>query len=310
MWRVGLQLKHVNKIWDRGDHNAFTDLCWFQGNFYLVFRQASDHVSNDGQVVVLISSDGVSWNLSAEIYQAETDLRDPKIIVTPDQRLLLSCAGVKRDLAGTPLQSYIYFSTDGKIWSAPKAVGTLNHWLWRYRFVGDCAYAVAYFAPEEATYFYKLSLDGQALLYCDPLFSKQQNGLGYPNEHDLFTLDDGSLGCLLRRDADTGSAQLGLALPPYNVWQWRDLEVRIGGPVLLRLSTGSLLAAVRLYQPTRTSLCLLDVDKGRLEEQLVLPSGGDTSYAGLVEQQGTIWCSYYSSHEGKTAIYMAQISSD
>ena len=46
---------------------------------------------------------------------------------------------------------------------------------------------------------------------------------------------------------------------------------------------------------------------GRLRECLTLPSGGDTSYAGLVWHDGLLWVSYYSSHEEKTAIYLAKV---
>ena len=40
---------------------------------------------------------------------------------------------------------------------------------------------------------------------------------------------------------------------------------------------------------------------------LWLPSGGDCSYPGMVEHDELLWLSYYSSHEGKTSIYLAQI---
>ena len=43
------------------------------------------------------------------------------------------------------------------------------------------------------------------------------------------------------------------------------------------------------------------------EPVLTLPSGGDTSYAGMVWHDGLLWVSYYSSHEGKTAIYLARV---
>jgi hypothetical protein len=39
-----------------------------------------------------------------------------------------------------------------------------------------------------------------------------------------------------------------------------------------------------------------------------LPSGGDTSYAGLVWHDGVLWVSYYSSHEGKSAVYLAKVN--
>jgi hypothetical protein len=57
----------------------------------------------------------------------------------------------------------------------------------------------------------------------------------------------------------------------------------------------------------RTALCWLDVEAGKLTEFLTLPSGGDTSYPGLVFYEGLLWVSYYSSHEGKTSIYLAKV---
>ena len=55
------------------------------------------------------------------------------------------------------------------------------------------------------------------------------------------------------------------------------------------------------------SLLWLDVKTGRLTEFLKLPSGGDCSYPGLVLHEGLLWVSYYSSHEGKTSIYLAKV---
>ena len=40
---------------------------------------------------------------------------------------------------------------------------------------------------------------------------------------------------------------------------------------------------------------------------LILPSGGDTSYPGFAFHDGLLWVMYYSSHEAKTAIYLAKI---
>ncbi|MDP6467196.1 MAG: hypothetical protein QF918_05635 [Pirellulaceae bacterium] len=104
-------------------------------------------------------------------------------------------------------------------------------------------------------------------------------------------------------------AQLGAAGPPYTDWKWRDLNFRIGGPNMIQLPDGRILAVTRLYNGgTRTSLSWLDTENATLTEALKLPSGGDTSYAGLVWHDGLLWISYYSSHEGKTSIYLARVS--
>ena len=40
---------------------------------------------------------------------------------------------------------------------------------------------------------------------------------------------------------------------------------------------------------------------------LILPSGGDNSYPGLVWHDDLLWISYYSSHETNTSIYLAKV---
>jgi len=40
---------------------------------------------------------------------------------------------------------------------------------------------------------------------------------------------------------------------------------------------------------------------------LKLPSAGDTSYPGLLWHNDLLYMSYYSTHEGKTSIYIAKI---
>ena len=77
---------------------------------------------------------------------------------------------------------------------------------------------------------------------------------------------------------------------------------------MIRLPDGRLVAGVRLLDKrARTSLCWVDPAAGTLTEFLALPSGGDTSYPGLVLHEGVIWVSYYSSHEGKTSVYLAKV---
>jgi hypothetical protein len=101
---------------------------------------------------------------------------------------------------------------------------------------------------------------------------------------------------------------LGKANPPYDKWEWTGLNKRIGGPNMIQLPDGRIIAAMRLYDgAARTSLCWLDVENSTLTECLKLPSGGDTSYAGMVWKDEQLWVSYYSSHEEKTCIYLAKV---
>ena len=129
-----------------------------------------------------------------------------------------------------------------------------------------------------------------------------------PGEHSLVFLEDDTCLCLLRRDAGTFTAQLGRSRPPYRAWTWRDLSVRVGGPHLIRLPDGRIVAGTRLHEGgVRTALCRLDPEAATLNEILALPSGGDTSYPGFVRHDGVLWVSYYSSHEEKTCVYLARL---
>ena len=77
---------------------------------------------------------------------------------------------------------------------------------------------------------------------------------------------------------------------------------------MIQLPDGRILAAGRTYDDgPHTSLLWVDEEKATLTEFLTLPSGGDNSYPGLVYDDGVLWVSYYSSHEGQTAIYLAKV---
>ena len=55
------EIVDVRKIWDRAPHNAFTDLIRFKDRWLCVFREGKAHVSPDGVLSVLSSSDGDTW---------------------------------------------------------------------------------------------------------------------------------------------------------------------------------------------------------------------------------------------------------
>jgi hypothetical protein len=88
------ELISVQKIWDKGAHNAFTDIARFKNLFFCCFREAEAHVGGDGSIRILISSTGVTWVDYALISEKGVDLRDPKLEVTPDgKQLYMLCGG-------------------------------------------------------------------------------------------------------------------------------------------------------------------------------------------------------------------------
>jgi hypothetical protein len=297
-------LVEVRKIWDAAPHNAFTDLVRFKDGWYCTFREGKDHVARDGAIRVITSSDGGKWDSSARLADPAADLRDPKLTVTPDGRLMLNGVAWTRDDPKVKHRSMAWFSADGKEWGKGYAIGEPNTWIWRPAWHRNLALGVGYgTAGDRSTRLYASS-DGIKYETRVETLQKDQ----HPNEAALAFRDDGLCYCLLRRDAGTKTGLLGTASPPYGKWTWKDLGQQIGGPSLMRLPDGRLLATVRLYdKKVRTSLCWIDPESGKLTEFLPLPSGGDTSYAGMVLHDGLLWVSYYSSHEGKTSIYLAKV---
>jgi hypothetical protein len=299
-------LVEVRKIWDRAPHNAFTDLIRFQGRWVCVFREGAGHGSHDGRVRVIASADGEEWSSSALLAAPSSlpDLRDPKISATPDGRLMLTAAAADRRAEPPSHQTYAWFSRDAAAWTRAVEIGQPNVWLWRVTWHGGQAYGVG--RDTAGGRFVRLyrSEDGRTFeTVVERLF-----GEGYPNEAALVFLEDHACCCLLRRDGEPGTAQLGLAAPPYTQWTWKDLGKRIGGPAVIRLADGRLLAAGRRYDGgTRTSLMWVDPQAASLREFQTLPSGGDSGYPGLVVHRGLLWVSYYASHEGKAGVHLAKV---
>ncbi len=293
----------VQRIWDQAPHNAFTDLVRRGDRWFCVFREGQDHVSPDGVLRVITSTDGRSWESAALITSPDSDLRDAKITLTPNHQLMLSGAEALHDRSQKSHQSLVWFSSDGTHWSDRYEVGDPNFWLWRVTWHDATAYGIGYGCGSDQSIRLYSSRDGQRFDTLVPrLFDE-----GYPNETSI-VFDGERAYCLLRRDGQPNTGLLGTAMPPYTQWSWQDLGVRIGGPQMIRLPDGRFVAAVRLYEPrVRTGLCWIDPQAGRLTEFLTLPSGGDTSYAGLVWHDDLLWVSYYSSHEEKTSIYLAQV---
>uniref|UniRef100_A0A486XUY6 Uncharacterized protein n=1 Tax=Rheinheimera sp. BAL341 TaxID=1708203 RepID=A0A486XUY6_9GAMM len=297
-----LKLIQACCIWRQAAHSAFTDLVDFNGALWCVFREGSEHVSPDGAFRILRSIDGLNWHSAALISDNSADLRDAKFSVTAQGKLLLLGAAALHDRSVLSHQSYLWQSDDGYHWPAPQAVGEANIWLWRMAWQQQQLYALGYKVGQPRLVRLYHSSNNSDFSAVADIYSGS-----YANESGLLFTADATALCLLRRDPEPGL--FGQSPPPYTDWHWQDIGCRIGGPQWLQLADGRLLACVRLYDDkVRTSLCWIDRQSGRLSEALTLPSGGDCSYAGMVQRDNMLYVSYYSSHEEGTAIYLAVLS--
>lgn len=324
---TSVKLVEVRKIWDKAPHSAFTDLIRFRNQWFCTFREGEDHGSPDGALRVISSADGTTWQSQSLIRFTQQsfsalepkvlpegsflDLRDPKLCIAPDGQLMLNSAiayNHRRDS-----QSMVWFSDDGKNWGPVKLVGEHQYWLWRMTWHKGVAYSVGRIAHERIPRLYR-SADGihfEVVVKNTDFFPHVPG----PSEGTLRFLEDDTALCLIRLNSVPGSktnhAHVGMARPPYTRWEWKDLGLPIGGPNMISLPDGRFVATGRFYSAeTRTALYWLDPTAGTLKKFLTLPSGGDTSYPGLVLHDGLLWVSYYSSHEGKSSIYLAKVKLD
>ena len=299
------QLVEVNRIWGHAKHNAFTDLLRYKERWYCVCREGMAHVSNDGWIRVLTSADAVTWQSASSLWSPDADLRDPKITITPDDRLMLTAAAAFPEGSPVRHRTWVWFSADGRDWTKPREIGEPNMWLWRVTWHRGVAYTVGYSTVEPRSTRLYASRNGIDFRpHVENLFDQD-----YPNEATLLFLPDESALCLLRRDRGPASAQLGRSRPPYRGWKWQDLGTRIGGPDMIQLPDDRIVAAGRFHEGgAHTAVAWLDPQAGTMTEFLKLPSNGDSSYPGLVFDGGFLRASYYSSHEGKASIYLAKIN--
>jgi hypothetical protein len=307
---AGLELVSTEMIWDKGDHNAFTDLIRFKDRWVCTFRESEAHVGGDGKIRVIESKDGAKWESAALIAEAGTDLRDPKLSITPDGRLMIVAGG--SIYAGTKVlkgrQPRVMFSKDAHQWTVPQRVLVEGEWLWRVTWHKGHAYGVSYQStpPNNQDWLLTLfeSTDGVA-------WNKVANlpVTGRPNETTVRFLKNGEMMALVRCEAPGSFAQIGTSKPPYKDWKFTSAKHAIGGPNFLQLPDGRLLATGRDYREKPkhyTGAGFFTAADGYMPE-LRFPSAGDNSYAGMAWRNGMLWMSYYSSHEGKSKIYLAKV---
>lgn len=303
------------KIWGGEQHCAFTDLIRFRGRFYCSFREGDGHVGGrDGVARIIVSVDGESWNSAAVLKAKGFDLRDPKLSVTPDGRLMVVLGG--SDYQGEKcvrLVPHVAFSDEaGEKFSAPKplsldeSIRSNWDWLWRVTWEKGTGYGVVYQSDpalkDNAVHLVRTT-DGVSYQAVTKFAVT-----GKPNEATLRVMSDGELLCLLRRGGGDKHGHLGRAKPPYADWTWNDTGYYLGGPNFVALPDGQLLVGARRMLNGKPFTWLFVSNRaGRLRELLQLPSGGDTSYPGMLLHAGSVWISYYSSHEGKASIYLAKI---
>ncbi len=309
----------ITRVWDAALHNAFTDLIRFNNHWYISHREGTGHVpqkdnTGDGTTRIIRSSDGETWTSVALLEKADWDLRDPKMSITPKGELMVIMGA--SDYDGRDMQRrmpHVSFSADGKNFSQPSPVrvdSTLAsdwNWIWRITWYRDTGYGINYQvepgSDQSIAWLIKTSngINYEAVT--------QLNLEGLPNEATIRFDNNGGMYMIIRRERDDQEGYIGYSTSPYTEWHWNSLGFRLGGPNFILLPDQSMIMGTRVYPEEGYQTALFEVDtSGYIQALLTFPSGGDNSYPGMVWYNDTLWFSYYSSHEEKTAIYLAKMA--
>lgn len=309
----------IRKIWDGAEHSAFTDLLYFKGAFYCSFREGSGHVpgkeGTDGTVRILRSADGRNWTSVADLRKEGIDLRDPKLSITPKGRMMVIMGGsIYRNGKLEGRKPHVSFS-DGKggNFSAPEEVKvdpsivSWGDWLWRVTWHKGTGYTIDYqVGPEErkgptAMYLLKTK-DGKKFEKVSKIDLD-----GFPNEATVRFAPDGKMHVMIRRETADQMGVWAVSEAPYTDWKYNKMNIRLGGPNFIFTPGGKIIAGTRVYTPGIYTALFTGNPDGNFKELVSFPSSGDNSYPGLVILDDKLWVSYYSSHEGKSSIYVVEI---
>ncbi len=296
----------VRMIWDSAPHNAFTDLIYFKKKWYCVFREANQHFAKDdfGKIRIIRSKDGRQWSSVGLLSEDSADMRDPKLSITPNNRLMLNY-GVIRYKYADSVKKDIYvkesaarFSRKGTKWSCRHKMNFDDEWAWRVKWYNDTAYTITY--TYSGVNLYK-SADGINYDFVSDIKLKDK-----PNEAGIVFLADTML--TLIRCEENNTFYIGESVPPYKEWYIRKSERFVGAPNLIKLPDNSVFATFRGYEGGAGMLKLAIIKHYKLYPLINILSGGDCGYAGMYLQDNVLWVSYYSSHQGKASIYLTKIN--
>ena len=322
-----VHVDRVRQVFNDGNHNAFTDLCRFQGRLYLTFRSCpgGHGVLPTAKVVVLSSDDGEEWGQAFEFCVRDRDTRDPHFLVFQDTLFVYTGTWLcdptdpkKRDL--NDHLGYAAWSADGCAWSGPQCLeGTYGHYVWRAAAHAGKAYLCGRRRREFAHDIAGESREEQieaALLESDDGLVWKTAGLFSEtcgNETAFLFEDDGSVLALVRSAGPQGT-RICRAKPPYRDWTRVDTGVYVGGPLIVKWGGQYLVGGRKTTDDAGPKTVLYWLAGDAFHQVAELPSGGDNSYPGFVQMSDTTGLlSYYSSHEGSgtslapAAIYLADL---
>ena len=245
-----IRVDAVRVVHDDGLHNAFTDLCCFGGRYYLTFRTCPDGhmIHPTSRIVVLASSDAVSWEHVHSFAVPGRDVRDPHFLTLGERLFVIS--GAVRVGPEAPAaydidqhqEGFCAWTEDGTTWRGPRAMeGTVGTFLYgegeyvhpdsaRTKLARSCGMdhwrnwiPATYYYPTHSTSqimsvtgarMIRVSCQGFVDHHEDAVYEAANNEYGntFSNEVALFAMSDGS-ACRVnefRRIGHPGAVRMSL----------------------------------------------------------------------------------------------------
>ena len=247
------EIKSIKKVYSDGRHNAFTDMEYWKGYYYVAFRNGGGHGNpGDGRIIVIRSHDLKSWDVCAQLSTGDNhDDRDPALLNLGDELGVYFFSASPKQL-GRPLyetdanarytnihhQSSASFTSDGTSWSSPQTIYEDQWTMWQVERFGDTSYGTACATPgEEGRLKLARSTDGRTWETVSAIprhkFKNTEAGLWMTKDERMRIVirvwDDSQMAVFPEPSCMNLLADSN---PPYNKWKLTELNYTVHCPVI------------------------------------------------------------------------------
>lgn len=318
-----MQIVKKSYVYQDSRHNAFTDLKYHNGYYYLAFRNGTSHLGKeaDGQVIVMRSKDAEDWE-KMEFPRVDGDVRDCKFLKVGNELSLLipyRRKGILRKWNFGTLESKLLKG----VWSEPEKL--IDNWIaWRPKLLNDTLYI--------PVFWHGRGMDDYDNWKVGVMLGKKvkeiYRGKG-ANETELFSWND-EIYAIVRREGLNAlllcmkGRKFRWELPSQfqspAVWQLTKDKFLIIGREFRMDDLLSVKAWLNAFGPDSIRdldvewcesivMGVLDMKKGtlRMMPPLVEGKNNDCGYCGIEKKGKNLLVSFYDGWSDKSAIYIVEI---